>query len=817
MRLLGRERERSALAALLEAAGAGRGAALVLVGDAGAGKTALLRQAAREAGDVRVLWPARATLQAGGGASLPAGLTMLRGLVRAGQGGPLLCLVDDADRLDPAARAALAVAARRVATSPVVMLLAVRSRALPFADLPSLPLGGLNLPSAGRLLHRLTGGALDRPTSDRLTAAVGGNPGALTDLATRYPAAELGRIALAPDPAPVDASLLRYFGADVLGLPADTRSLLLALAAAPDRDVNRAGPVLGFDAGSWRPAVRAGLVAGWPQPRFTHPLTRSAVYYGAPPGQRRRVHGVVAGLPGSPGSRAWHRATGARPGPDEALATELADTALTVARVPERCLLLVLAGERSADPGTRAIRHAAAARAALAAGASSYAEVLAAQALVHLRHDPAARARTAATREQARQERGQPGGSASAWLLRAARTQRAAAPAAARDSTLAALSQLVLAGDSGRGTTKAAAAALARQIATLSDPADSGRPLGTLLLRGFGQLAAGDYEPAAGFLRQALAMTAEPALLAGEIPDWFPLAAVGSLAVWDDTAGVSWLERVAERARATGALQQEKLARSALRSCGSARISPVVTALGQRRFAAALRVAVGICARDVLHLEQQVLPYLVEAAAAGGQLRQARAALMTLRARAAVAGTDWVRGQLHCSEGILADDERADAAFGAAIGSLRRTSRTAEVARAHLLYGEALTRQGRSGEGGHQLRTAMALFSESTATFGEAGAAAWASRARLALRAAGERPASRGPSAGDELTDQELRIARLAASGATNRDIGSQLFIGASTVDYHLHKIYRKLGVSSRRDLSGGLCVSADSRRPPPP
>jgi DNA-binding CsgD family transcriptional regulator len=889
--LVGREQERAVLDTVLDAARSGTGASLVLAGEAGAGKSALLREAARRAEDMSLVWlpgpadagpepgsigrafgpllkfrsallaPLRAALSGGKSAPLGAGLAMLALLAAASQQRPLLCVADDADLLAPAVSAALAVAARRVGGSSVAMIFAVRTPGQPFDDLPSLRVGGLSAPAADLLLDRLTKGTLDPWTRERLALAASGNPQCLTYLAARYTAAELGRIALAPVPAPVDDRLLEHFGADVRGLPADTRSLLLTLAAAPDGNVTAAGPALGFDADSWRPAARAGVLVGWPQPRFAHPLIRSAVYFGAPPRRRRRAHEVLAGLPGQASSRAWHRAAHALPGADETLASELADTAKTVVAPSERCLLQVLAGELSGDPGTRAVRYAAGAHAALIAGASSYARVLAGQAEAHLGHNTAARASAAAVREQARAELGQPSRRpTAAWQLEAARAELPAFPAASRDSTLRALSQVLLVRDGSCGITPTE---LARQMAAVTAALGESTDLGTLLLIGFGRLMAGDYASAARPLRQALTEAASPTVLERGVPGWFPLVAVAALALWDDSAAVDWLHRVIEQARAGGAPLHERralgilqhlqaaggrltdaracaeeiakirssdcqpdAARSALVpawqgdraavlaaseltasgrlplmaevSYGLAGFAPVLSELGESRFPAALRAANDIRASDTLNIEQEVLPYLVEAAAACGRLDQAHGALRVLRARAVVANTDWALGQLYCSEGVLADGDAVDAAFGAAISSLRRTRRTADLARAHLLYGEALAGQGRSADSGAQLRIAEELFSG-------CGAAAFARRARRALRAVGERPASREPAVGDELTGQELRVARLAASGATNRDIGDQLFIAASTVTYHLGKVYRKLGVSSRRALGEAL------------
>jgi DNA-binding CsgD family transcriptional regulator len=825
--LLGREKEGEVLAALLDAAAKRRtGGALVLVGAAGVGKSALLRQAAREASGTGVVWlpettaspvpgpaglgrvlapllslrPARpgsqrADLSDGETGPLGAGLAVLRLLVTVSQERPLLCLVDDADRLAPSAQAALAVAARRVTTSPVVLLFAMRTQAPPFSDLPSLRVDDLDRSSAERLLDRLASGALDPLVRGRLVAGAGGNPQGITDLAACYTPAELGRIAFSPAPAPAGDSLLAHFGAGARGLPTDTRSLLLALAAAPDEDVTPAGPALGFTAGSWRPAFQAGLLEGWPRPRFTHPLIRSAVYFGAAPRQRHLVHTVLAGLPGPSGRRAWHRAACALPGPDEPLARELTGTAEAVDVASERCLLRVLAGDLSADPGTRGNHYGEGAREALAAGAASYALALADQAEVHLRDNSAAQAKAAAVREQARGELGQPSRrSPAAWLLEAARAELSLSPAASRECTLGALSELVFVRDGTGGITPAE---LAGGLAAADASGGAAGDLGALLLRGFGRLIAGDYAAAAGPLREALLEAENPAVLDGGVPGWFPLVAVTSLALWDDTAGVAWLDRVIARARSTGGLRAERRALDLLRhlaSPGLARIAPVVAALGERRFPAALRAAHDIRARDVLQLDQGVLPYLVEAAAACGLPDQANDALEILRGLAAVAGTDWAHGQLRCAEGVLADGEMADEAFGAAIEALRRTRRAAELGRAHLLYGESLTSGGRMAEARAQLRTAAGMFSD-------LGAVAYAGRARRALRLAGGLPAGREPTIGETLTDQELRIARLAAAGATNRDIGRQLFIGATTVDYHLHKVYRKLGVSSRRAI----------------
>jgi DNA-binding CsgD family transcriptional regulator len=828
--LLGREDESAALDAVLESARSGTGQSLVLTGDAGIGKSALLKHAARSAGDMDVLWlrgsavrdvlgpllnlrpvlpaPQQAALSEDEPACFMAGLAALGLFATVSRSRPLLCLADDADQLNPTAQAVLAVAARRLTPWPVAMLFAARSAENPFDDLPNIPVAGLSAPTACRLLGQLAGDKLDPWTRDRLAIASSGSPLALAELATRYTAAELGWIAISPLPVPIGEPMLTYYGMRADGLPADTRALLLALAAAPDQDVAAVGSSLGFGVDSWQAAARAGLLTGCPPPRFTHPLIRSAVYYGAPLTRRQRVHAILAAS-GAPGQRAWHRAQAA-PGPDENLARELADAAEQSLGYPERCLLYVRATELSADPAARAARYAAGAEAALIAGASVYAGTLADRAEAGFQHSPAARARAAGISDQASRELGQPTRRpAAAWLLEAARAELVTEPALSRDTTLSALSRVLLIRDGTCGITPAA---LAEQIREVTSAKPAPGDLGALLLAGFGRLIAGDYLAAVDPLRRALSTATDPAALTRGVPDWFPLVAIAAVVLWDDTAGTDWLRRVAEQARAQAAVLHERHALGLLQRLeaggyGLSQTAPVVLALGESRFADALRAANDIRARDSLNLDQDVLTYLIESAAACGRPDQAQLALLILREKATAAGTDWALGQLRCAEGMLAGPDAADKAFTAAIEHLRRTRIATDLARVYLLHGEYLLRWGRSTDASSQLRTAASLFAD-------LGAPAFASRARRGLRASGERLGRRPPAADASLTSQEAQIARLAASGATNRDIAGQLVVSASTVDYHLRKVFRKLGVSSRRALRDAIRWAL-RRRPP--
>jgi len=147
---------------------------------------------------------------------------------------------------------------------------------------------------------------------------------------------------------------------------------------------------------------------------------------------------------------------------------------------------------------------------------------------------------------------------------------------------------------------------------------------------------------------------------------------------------------------------------------------------------------------------------------------------------------------------LLSEDETADGLYREAIERLARTPLRPELARAHLLYGEWLRRQGQRADPRTQLRTAYELCAD-------LGMEAFAERARVELVATGEHARKRTVETRDDLTAQEAQISRLAAEGATNQEIAAQLFISPSTVDYHLRKAFRKLGVKSRHQLKQHL------------
>jgi DNA-binding CsgD family transcriptional regulator len=189
---------------------------------------------------------------------------------------------------------------------------------------------------------------------------------------------------------------------------------------------------------------------------------------------------------------------------------------------------------------------------------------------------------------------------------------------------------------------------------------------------------------------------------------------------------------------------------------------------------------------------------LVEAAARTGDSERATSALEVLRETTQASGTPWARGLEARSAALLADGQAAETLYREAIEHLGPTRLRVDLARAHLLHGEWLRREGRRTDARAELKAAHELFSEF-------GMEAYAERARVELEATGERARKRTVETRDDLTPQEAQISRLVAQGHTNREIAAQLFISPNTVEYHLRKVFRKLGVKSRTQLANRL------------
>jgi DNA-binding CsgD family transcriptional regulator len=220
----------------------------------------------------------------------------------------------------------------------------------------------------------------------------------------------------------------------------------------------------------------------------------------------------------------------------------------------------------------------------------------------------------------------------------------------------------------------------------------------------------------------------------------------------------------------------------------------LVLELGAVRYDAALRAARHLVDHDNVALGTIALPDVIEAATRGNDTELALRALDRLAERTSAADTPWARGLLARGRALVANGDDADEQFHLALDALSRASIDTETARTQLLYGEWLRRERRRKEARDPLNEAIEFFET-------IGASSFAARTRAELAATGEHVRSRSAPT-DVLTPQEAQIARLAASGVRNREIAAQLYITTSTVEYHLRKVFMKLGVSSRTQLA---------------
>jgi AAA ATPase domain len=337
--LLGRDTERERLDAIVHAVAAGGSAVLLLSGDPGIGKTALLDHACHTAaaagaavvrlsgvesesdlpfaGVHRLLLglgvpdgalpdPQRAALDVAFGRATGSAPDrfLIGAAVRTHLTGnaPLLCCIDDLQWIDPESRDALAFVARRLQGGGIGLLLAERTgdpdaRPGPFEDLPPLRVEGLALPAATTLLHRVLGRPLDPPIAARTVTATAGNPLAIAELSAELSGHQLVGGTLLPEPLPIGPTLERHYLSRVRALPTATQTWLLVAATADSGDaalVSRAAAILGVDATASTPAEARGLLRVGQRVEFRHPLVASAVYNGAASGDRRRINRAVA-------------------------------------------------------------------------------------------------------------------------------------------------------------------------------------------------------------------------------------------------------------------------------------------------------------------------------------------------------------------------------------------------------------------------------------------------------------------------------------------------------------------------------------------
>jgi DNA-binding CsgD family transcriptional regulator len=797
------------------------------------------------------------------------GLAVLGLLSGSATARPVVCLVDDAQWLDRASLEALAFVGRRLLADAVAMVFATRETADVLAGFPELAVEGLPEAEARALLDSVVGSQLDAHVRDRIVAEAAGNPLALIELPRGFTTHDLAGGFALPD-APLSGRIEASFRQRVEPLPASTRRLIVLAAADPVGDTGllwRAAATLGIepDAG---PAERAGLLRLGARVTFSHPLARSAVYRAASEDQRREAHGALAEATDpdlDPDRRAWHQAA-AVAGPDEAVAAQLEQSA---GRAQARGGLAATAAflERAAmltpDAARRAARALDAARAKHDAGAPEGAlELLAMAELGPLDDVQLARAERLRADVAFAQRRG---ADAPPLLLRAARRLEPLDPALARETYLDALAAAITTGD--RDSLTPAARAL--EAAT---PRDEMRPA-ELLPLGQALVLIEGRPTGLPILKKALAaFRSEPQSPADELR-WLAIGALVAISLWDDESWHVLSGRQVRLGREAGALavlplalemhaashihagdfataqalldeavavceatgsaplvdgpllllawrgdEAPALARieSGIRDAAergeesgitSAEYAAAVLFNGLSRHDEALTAAQRSCEHHPARSFTKALIEMAEAGVRCGREDVAATALAQLAEATTPSGTDWALGVEARTRALLAGPDSADQLYAEALERLGRTRARVDLARTHLLYGEWLRRQRRRVDARRHLRDAHD-------TFTAMGADAFAARAARELLATGETARKRTPEATDQLTPQEAHIARLARDNLSNPQIGARLFISPRTVEYHLGKVFTKLGISSRNELA--IALPGEAREPEP-
>ncbi|WP_028927737.1 ATP-binding protein [Pseudonocardia acaciae] len=877
-RLVGRRDEIRCLDELLDAAGEGHGGVLVLRGEAGVGKSALLEHARRpgfrivsaSGSEFETELPFAALHQLcvpllGHLDELPAGqrdvlqgafgladgapdmfrigLATLGLLGYAARSRPLLCLVDDAHWLDDASARALAFVARRISSEPVAMLLAARPTGA-LDGLPGLAVEPLGDADARALLagHRAP---LDEQVRDRILAEARGNPLALIELP------RAGGFA-PPDRSSVSDRIERGFRARLDALPAEARTLLTIASADPTGDPALLWPAagrLGIEATAGGAAAASGLVEFGARVRFCHPLARSAVYRAADADLRGAAHRALSEVTDpslDPDRRAWHRAQ-AGAGPDEEIAAELersASRAQARGGIAAAAAFLERAAALSLDPARRTERTLAAARAKLDAGDADAATELLTAVEVGA-PDQRQRARVELLRGRVAFVR-HSDGDGPAFMLRAAHRLADLDPAWSRGCFLDAMEMGLVVGRASGVMDMVVDAARSAPTLTESKPGPAdlldalivlstdGHRAAAPLLRPIladGDSAVWEERPAlAGMLaaelwdldtyveiserlikagresgrhltlRLGLGAASAAAVHTGDLA--LAMATIAEEAAVADAVGARplaypRLHLAAMRGRRTQALElirtvtAEATARGEGQMIANVHWATAVLNNGLADYPSALAAARQATAHGDLFLAGIALPELVEAAVRCGEPAEAASALRALTDRTEAGGNAWGLGVASYANALVTGVESH---YLDAIERLEQTPAAPYRARAHLLYGEWLRRQGRRRDARRHLRTAHDRLSTM-------GLEAFARRAAEELRATGEQARARSAHTRDRLTMQELHIARLVATGATSREVAARLFLSPRTIDAHLRNIFRKLAVTSRRQL----------------
>ncbi|WP_328436689.1 LuxR family transcriptional regulator [Streptomyces sp. NBC_00444] len=793
------------------------------------------------------------------------GLAALTLLSDAATAAPMLCLVDDVQWLDRESAETLAFVGRRLYADSLGLLAAGRDGTGDhdvFGALPALRLEGLPDVEARALLTNGVTGHLDEAVAERLVAGTGGNPLAIRELAVNLGPEQLAGVTPLPEPLPVNRQLEEHFRQAAALLPADTQTLLLLMAATPTDDRTalwRAAGVLGLSIRSATPAVAAGILNRGIVAEFRHPLIRSAVHSAASAEARRSVQAALAAT-SVPERRAWHLAE-ATDGPDDSVAAQLeaaSERAQARGGYSEQALVLTRAAEMTAHPGKRAERYLHAAAAHLTSG-----NVPAVQALLDLATPdltgPVNRAHATRLRASVEMFHARPR-EVPAMLLDAVAEIGSTDPMASwellREATYAAII-----GDRTitRTTTREVAKATADAWREPALPAWSPDPLMAALARSVA------YGYAAG--APALAAALARLRTADDLQEQNAFSVMVSLAgdeLWDIEAKREILRKLVTADRGRGALYGLSTALIALatveiwagrfaaaESCyieaydymaatgysgpgdfhkallyawsgREAELRAAVATMramsetmgielhrwigqalsifeiGRGRYREALDALLTVFTDHPLALGDVNVAGMVEAGLRAGDRKAAAMAMERMEERAPVAGTPWALGLLARCRALMTDDDGAEQLYQESISQLGKVPVAVELAWSRLLFGEWLRRRRRRADARVQLRAAYESF-ESW------GAAPFAERARVELLATGETARKRTVDTQFDLTPQERHVARLAASGSTNAEIATQLFVTTSTIEFHLSRVFRKLDITSRKQIGRKL------------
>jgi DNA-binding CsgD family transcriptional regulator len=901
--LLGRRAECEALDRLLTDALAGRSGVVVLRGEAGIGKSALLGYLSERVAGWRVAKavgveselelaygslhqicapmldqlerlpdPQREALSTVFGLSAGAapdrflvGLATLTLLAEVADQQPLVCIVDDAHWLDQASEQILAFVARRLLAERIAIVCATRTGIGDhiLAGLPQLSISGLGDSDARALLLGNVHGPLDAAVCEQIIAESHGNPLALLELPRTSNVAHFAGGFGLPGSQPVAGKIEQSYARRLDALPSETRLLVLAAAAEPLGDavlLHRATETLGIEMAAVAPAVDAGLISVDARVEFAHPLVRSAAYRTATADDRHRVHRALAEATHTetdPDRRAWHRAH-ATSGPDEAVAGELERSAARAqgrGGVAAAAAFLERAVALTGEPARRAERALDAAQASFQAGAFDVAVGLLATAETEALDD-FQRARVDFLRGQIAFASGI-GRDAPHLLLKAARQLEPFDAELSRQTYLTAWGAAFVAGHlAGDGPLLE----ICRAVQALPPRAGPPRPL-DLLLDGLAILTTDGHAAATPTLQRAAEALAD--IPVEDVLRWGWMATAASNAGWDNDGTLRIAARQVRLVRDAGALAELPLYLSALgmarawagdfagataniaeadsvaaatgshfapyatlrlralqgrEAKASAEIASVLeqAAAGGQGIAIYAHWAAAVLYNGLARYEEAAssarqatnsferwvsvwaLPELVEAATRGGDPELARDALTRLAETTQPCANDFALGIEARCRALLNAGAAAEELYREAIDRLSRTQLRPELARAHLLYGEWLRREGRRVDAREQLSTADDMFVT-------IGMEAFAERTRQELIATGEKVRKRRVETRDQLTPQEEQIARLARDGLSNPEIGAMLFLSPRTVEWHLRKVFAKLGINSRRRLRTAL------------